>query len=618
MRKLRRAEADPSIWFVLEALEGKSGCIEFRDEWGEILAILGVYVDDLLLTGATDELSFMIAAFGGLWKTSEPNWLKDGLRFCGIEVERGSDGAYRLHQTSYLSDLVSRYALPVESSLPDCKTGYEEEETLSIPLLRRAQKLVGELLWLSGKTRLDVSYTVSKLGQYCSKCPSSVYRDGLRTLAYLARTSHLQLRYGSFDEPWGGQEPLRYARSRCTVEGWSDASFGQDDGGRSHTGILLVIAGGAVSWHSSRQTLTALSTAESEIIAAVDNMVLARALTPLWAEMCRQDLRWSQGIDNSACIQLLIIPGGAWRTRHLRLRARHFHEAISDEALMIQHLPGVEMLADCLTKAMPESRLFFLLDLIGYIWGESSDASHDEATHVQCQSSCVYAAPATADPRLAMLVAALAIASQVVQVQGARAQDDNSDFSLWALSESDFLIAVALIVLWEVSKFVALKGIKGGAWVFGWFRVRLCPSRSLTGSYQPHVQTVATGQHQVQSYRSAASRRTEQERLYGRRLFGCSFGWADGWVEPGPCDRWCYDEANHVLVRFHSTSRSQLFHAPAEIVKRFPYVHLTGHRKTWYLFDGHEPDYILDATECGARKLSHLWTGRTEFEVVRR
>ena len=217
-----------------------------------------------------------------------------------------------------------------------------------------------------------------------------------------------------------------------------------------------------------------------------------------------------------------------------------------------------------------------------------------------------------------MLIAALAIANQVVQVQGARAQDDGNDDSFWVFSESDVLLAVALIVVWEVSKFMALQGIKGGAWVVGWFRARLCPRRSLAGSYQPNVQMVATGQHQVQSYRSAASRRTEQERLYGRRLFGCSFGWADGWVEPGPSDRWCYDEANHVLVRFHSTSRSQLFHAPAEIVKRFPYVHLTGRRKTWYLFDGHEPDYILDATECGARKLSHLWTGRTEFEVVRR
>ena len=92
---------------------------------------------------------------------------------------------------------------------------------------------------------------------------------------------------------------------------------------------------------------------------------------------------------------------------------------------MIQHLPGAEMIADCLTKAMPESRLFFLLDLIGYVWSGSADASHDEATHVQHESSCDYAVPATADPRLAMLIAALVIANQVVQVQG------GNDDSFW-------------------------------------------------------------------------------------------------------------------------------------------------------------------------------------------
>ena len=118
------------------------------------------------------------------------------------------------------------------------------------------------------------------------------------------------------------------------------------------------------------------------------------------------------------------------------------------------------------------------------------------------------------------------------------------------------------------------------------------------------LQTVATGQHQVQSYRNAALRRVEQERLYGRQLFGSSFGWVDGWFDPGPSDRWCYDEASHVLVRFHSSPRSQLFHAPADIVNRFPYVQLTGRRKTWYLYEGHVPDYVLDTTECGARKLS--------------
>ena len=90
---------------------------------------------------------------------------------------------------------------------------------------------------------------------------------------------------------------MRYVRGQCTVEGWSGASFGQDDGGRSHTGILLVIAGGAVSWQSSRQTPTDVD-CTSEIIAAVDNMVLARALAPLWAEMCRQDLRWSHPVTH--------------------------------------------------------------------------------------------------------------------------------------------------------------------------------------------------------------------------------------------------------------------------------------------------------------------------------
>ena len=98
-----------------------------------------------------------------------------------------------------------------------------------------------------------------------------------------------------------------------------------------------------MGWHSARQTLTALSTAESEIIAAVDSTVHARAISPLWSELCRSDLLWSQWFDNSACVQLLLVPAGAWRTRHLRLRARHFRDVIADESLAIQNMPGVEL-----------------------------------------------------------------------------------------------------------------------------------------------------------------------------------------------------------------------------------------------------------------------------------
>ena len=637
LRKLRQAEADPSLWFVLEALEGESGVIEFCNEWGAILAVLGVYVDDLLITGPTIELCCMVTAFGGLWKTSTPNWLKDGLRFCGIEVELGLDGSLHLHQTSYLSDLVARYNLPSETTLPDFKAGYEEVETLTIPALRQAQRIVGELLWLSGKTRMDISFTVSKLGQYCSKHPRAVYRDGLRTLAYLARTSQLKLRYGRFDEPWTGQEPLRFTRSQLTVEGWSDASFGQDDGSRSQSGIMLIVAGGVVSWHSSRQTLTALSTAESEIIAAVDSMVLARAIAPLWAELCRSDLLWSQCVDNSACVQLLLVPGGAWRTRHLRLRARHFQEAIAEESLAIQHMPGTEMLSDSLTKSLPESRLFFLLELSGYVWGPSSAwlnvSAHDSDSHVNHvvgQSSHdevpEFSSAAlrelarsgdAADPqKAARTLACLLLLAAVPGAVGEVTQGHDGGEQTWEFSVFECLLFCGVLFAWEVCRYVFVVCVKGRSDASNCCcqrrRVVRNSASSLGSESAAASPELTVGNH------SDGQTLREQERLYGRRQWGPSFGLVEGWMQVGVQDRWRWDEASCVLIRFHATYRTQLFHAPNQIAAEFPMLRLTGRRKTWFQFEGQDPDYILDDISQGARRLSQSWQGRTEFAVMRR
>ncbi|CAE7272783.1 GIP, partial [Symbiodinium sp. KB8] len=182
--RLKQADADPSLWLVLEALEGKCGQIEFRDEQGEILAILGVYVDDLLFSGPRAEIASFLLALTHMWTTSDPSWIEDGLRFCGVEIDLAEDGSYMLHQSAYLRDLVSKYAMPDRCVLPDFKVGYAEPETVTIPNLRRAQKLVGELLWLTGRTRPDAAFHVNKLGQYCSKFPVAVYKDGLQVLGY--------------------------------------------------------------------------------------------------------------------------------------------------------------------------------------------------------------------------------------------------------------------------------------------------------------------------------------------------------------------------------------------------------------------------------------------------
>jgi hypothetical protein len=51
--------------------------------------------------------------------------------------------------------------------------------------------------------------------------------------------------------------------------GWVDADFAADlDTRRSHTGYILMLNGGAVSWKSTKQKGVSLSTAEAEWYAA--------------------------------------------------------------------------------------------------------------------------------------------------------------------------------------------------------------------------------------------------------------------------------------------------------------------------------------------------------------
>ena len=51
--------------------------------------------------------------------------------------------------------------------------------------------------------------------------------------------------------------------------GWVDSDWAADlDSRRSHTGYILMMSGGAVSWKSRRQDCVSLSTSEAEYVAA--------------------------------------------------------------------------------------------------------------------------------------------------------------------------------------------------------------------------------------------------------------------------------------------------------------------------------------------------------------
>ena len=153
---------------------------------------------------------------------------------------------------------------------------------------------------------------------------------------------------------------------------WADAGFAGESGLKSQTGVVLRVAGNVVGWLSLRQPFLAQSSAETELLACGEGLVLCHALSPAWRELTRLPVSCLLVNDNVAANTLFNGCTGNWRTRHLRLRAQGFVEQLENTPLEIHHAPGTVMLGDLGTKALHTSRIKLLLGLMGCRVGQEA------------------------------------------------------------------------------------------------------------------------------------------------------------------------------------------------------------------------------------------------------
>ncbi|XP_071708736.1 secreted RxLR effector protein 161-like [Rutidosis leptorrhynchoides] len=102
-------------------------------------------------------------------------------------------------------------------------------------------------------TRPDLAYALSKLIRYTSNPGTSHWSCMTKLLRYLRYTRE----YG-----------LNYNKYPAVIEDHCDANwiFGTNDS-RATSGYVFTLGGAAISWKSSKQTVIARSTMESEFIA---------------------------------------------------------------------------------------------------------------------------------------------------------------------------------------------------------------------------------------------------------------------------------------------------------------------------------------------------------------
>ena len=151
---------------------------------------------------------------------------------------------------------------------------------------------------------------------------------------------------------------LVFGGSELKIEGYIDSSFqSESDDSQSMSGYVFTLNGGAISWKSSKQSITAESTAEAEYMAASEG-----AKEAVWMRIFVSELRVVPSIeepivlycDNNAAIAQAKEPRPHKNSKHVLRRFHLIREIIERGDVMIERVDTRNNIADPLTKTLSQ------------------------------------------------------------------------------------------------------------------------------------------------------------------------------------------------------------------------------------------------------------------------
>ncbi|GKA01505.1 retrovirus-related pol polyprotein from transposon TNT 1-94, partial [Tanacetum coccineum] len=273
--------------------------------------ILCLYVDDMLIVGSNDKI---IRSTKDMLKSKFD--MKDmGLAdvILGIKIIRTQNGLV-LSQAHYVDKILNTH-----------NAGDSGQARTPIDT----------------STRPDLAYAVSRLSRYTSNPSVAHWKAMTRVLHYLR-----------YSRDYG----LHYDRYPAVIEGYSDANWISDiKDSRSTSGYVFTLGGAAISWKSSKQTVIAKSTMESEFIALDKCGEEAE-----WLRQFVEDIpRWPKPVtaisihcDSQSAIGRAHSTMYNGKSRHIRRRHNSIQQLLSTGVILIDYVKSNDNIADLLTKGL--------------------------------------------------------------------------------------------------------------------------------------------------------------------------------------------------------------------------------------------------------------------------
>ncbi|KAG6476133.1 hypothetical protein ZIOFF_065369 [Zingiber officinale] len=347
--------ATKACWSLVEF--GFKKCIQEHAVYtrgeGEASILVGVYVDDLIVTGSsTGRINKFKQQMMIEFEMSDLGLLS---YYLGIEVEQ-QKSRILLRQSTYAKKILSQF------KMADCnatKHPMEPKTQLHKDLegtpvdATECRRVIGCLRYLL-HTRPDLSYPVRMASRYMERPTTMHHKVVKQILRYLKGTIHFGLTYIK-----GPQE--------ISIFGYSDSDLADDlDGRKSTSGMTFYFNESLVSWNSQKQKTVALSSCEAEFMAATTAACHALWLRSLTSELTGEKSKpVTLFVDNKSAITLMKNRVFHGRSKHIDTRFHFIRECVENGQIVVEFINTGEQRADVLTKALSGVKLAVMRQLLG-------------------------------------------------------------------------------------------------------------------------------------------------------------------------------------------------------------------------------------------------------------
>eukprot|EP00833_Pecoramyces_ruminatium_P015872 jgi/Orpsp1_1/1189904/evm.model.d7180000075388.1 len=308
-----------------------------KNKYNNIICLLGVYVDDILITGTHIEIKKVKESIQNKYKLND---LGQANFIIGIKIVKCSDG-YIIHQKGFLDEILRKFNAnnlkPSNNTIPNEIKDLKNKKFNST-IYKQA---IGSLLYLAINTRPDILFSVSKAASKNENPTYEEWNNVLKIFRYLKGNPN----YG-----------IKYTRNNNKLKIYVDADFAGDKETRKSTsGHVVLIGSGPTSWYSKAQHCISLSTAESEYYSLVEC-----AKECLWYKNLFKELNLNYSdiiinVDNQAAIfnakNETINP----KSRHIDLRYHKVRELVKNKTIKLEYIKSEDNLAEGFTKYLNSS-----------------------------------------------------------------------------------------------------------------------------------------------------------------------------------------------------------------------------------------------------------------------